>query len=168
MDIYWLTISKKYVNERGEKYWQLNPPELWKFGENEDRIKYLTSKCKAKIGDIAIFYQTKIRIVQHLGEVYKIDIEDGYEYVHFKIIKLLEQPIPLKIIRNFKELAYCYRHGVLCLKDKQIKAAEALIELIEIKSEKTIIDKTSNRLLKKKGKKFKANEALIRIIKKRM
>lgn len=135
MAIWWLTISKNYINERGEKYWQLNPPESWKCGENNGRVKYLTSKCKAKIGDVVIFYQTGIKIVQHLGEVYKIDTEDDWGYVYFKITRILEQPIPLKEIRNFKELAYCYRHGVLQMKDKKIKVAETLFELIEARSE---------------------------------
>ena len=46
--------------------------------------------------------------------------------IYFKITTPLKQPL-----ENSIELEYCYRHGVLQLKDKKIKAAEVLIELIE-------------------------------------
>ena len=137
MDIYWFDINRDYVNKRGEEYWKLNPPESWTLGRNDDRIKYSTSECKAEIGDVVIFYQTGIKSVQHLGEVYKIDTEHDGDYVYFKINVLLKKPIPIVEIRiAFEELKnYPPQGGVSQMKDDKFEAGKRLIEFIENKSQ---------------------------------
>ena len=143
MDIYQCDVNKKR-----KKYWRLNPPESWTLGKNNDRIKYSTSECKAKIGDCVIFYQTKQEEekiegrVQHVGEVYKIaDEYNGEEYddryVYFEITAISRQPISLAEIQtNFEALQnYPPQGGVSQMKDDKFEAGKRLIEFIKNKSQ---------------------------------
>lgn len=123
-NIYWFNVSSEH------EYWQNYPPENWKYGRNNDMLRYSISNCK--IDDLIIFYQNK-KGVEHIGKVYNID----EKYTYFEILCITNKIITLQDIQRIDTLKnyppqgkYAQMQG-----DKQIAGVELIVQCFENKQD---------------------------------